>query len=193
MGEKDIDEVLHSSSMGFIENIERGGELFDESMEVKSNGTASEEMEEMNEVGVWPCFDQLDRDVLKLAVPSIANFAISPLIGAVDLFWVGRMGDALCLAGQSAANQVFNSAFWLFSFLPTITAPLVSKAHARGDTEEVQDLICQAIVLGSVISIVMSVSLIKFPDLFLGTVLRNDAPALEFAKPYLRVRAFSFF
>lgn len=190
--EEDIDEVLHSSSMGFIENIERGGELFDESMEVKSNGIASEEKEEMNEVGVWPCFDQLDRDVLKLAVPSIANFAISPLIGAVDLFWVGRMGDALCLAGQSAANQVFNSAFWLFSFLPTITAPYVAKAHARKNNEEVQNLVCQAMVLGAIVAAFMSTLMILKPDMFLSAVLEKGAPALEYARPYLIVRAFSF-
>jgi hypothetical protein len=39
----------------------------------------------------WPCFDALDRRLIAIALPVIANFAISPLIGAVDLFWVNRM------------------------------------------------------------------------------------------------------
>jgi len=67
----------------------------------------------------WPCFDALDDRLIKIALPCILNFAINPLIGAVDLFWVNRMGNALAVAGQSAANQVFNSAFWLASFLPS--------------------------------------------------------------------------
>ena len=72
-------------------------------------------------LGQWPCFDKLDRQLIKISLPVIANFAINPLIGAVDLFWVNRMGDALAVAGQSAANQVFSSVFWFTSFLPSGT------------------------------------------------------------------------
>lgn len=68
---------------------------------------------------VWPCFDQLDKDLIRISLPVIGNFAINPLIGAVDLFWVNRMGNALAVAGQAAANQVFSSAFWFTSFLPS--------------------------------------------------------------------------
>lgn len=68
---------------------------------------------------IWPCFDQLDKDLIKISLPVIGNFAINPLIGAVDLFWVNRMGNALAVAGQAAANQVFSSAFWFTSFLPS--------------------------------------------------------------------------
>ena len=67
----------------------------------------------------WPCGDDMDRTLIQNSIPLIANFAIVPLIGAVDLFWVNRMGDALAVAGQAAANQVFSSAFWITSFLPT--------------------------------------------------------------------------
>ena len=89
-----------------------------------TEGTADDvpgenEKEEDKMPGIWPCFDELDSKLIKIAVPVIANFAISPLIGAVDLFWINRMGNALAVAGQAAANQVFNSAFWLASFLPS--------------------------------------------------------------------------
>ena len=72
-------------------------------------------------LSIWPSFDELDRRLIKIALPCIANFAINPLIGAVDLFWVNRMGNALAVAGQAAANQVFSSSFWLMSFLPSGT------------------------------------------------------------------------
>lgn len=73
-------------------------------------------------VSIWPQFDDIDKRITKIALPCIANFAINPLIGAVDLFWVSRMGNALAVAGQAAANQVFNTAFWLVSFLPSGTS-----------------------------------------------------------------------
>eukprot|EP00816_Leptocylindrus_hargravesii_P011513 CAMPEP_0196807346 /NCGR_PEP_ID=MMETSP1362-20130617/7330_1 /TAXON_ID=163516 /ORGANISM="Leptocylindrus danicus, Strain CCMP1856" /LENGTH=606 /DNA_ID=CAMNT_0042181243 /DNA_START=185 /DNA_END=2002 /DNA_ORIENTATION=+ len=175
------------SSMDAVHDV-RGG-----AVSTTTTAADSAAADSNKNVALWPCFDELDRKIMKLAIPSIANFAISPLVGAVDLFWVGRMGNALALAGMSAANQVFNSAFWLFSFLPTITAPLVSKAHARGDKEEVQDLICQAIILGTIVSATMSTLMLRFPDKFLATVLEAGAPALEMARSYLKIRAISFF
>lgn len=72
-----------------------------------------------NKPRLWPCLDELDQRLISISLPVIANFAIGPLIGAIDLFWVNRMGNALAVAGQSAANQVFNSAFMLASFLPS--------------------------------------------------------------------------
>jgi hypothetical protein len=44
-------------------------------------------------------------------------------------------GDALALAGQSAANSVFSTAFFLVSFLPTVMAPLVASAVGAGDLD----------------------------------------------------------
>ena len=52
-----------------------------------------------------PKGDALDATIAKTAVPSIANLAVIPLVGAVDTFFIGRMGNALALAGQGAANQ----------------------------------------------------------------------------------------
>eukprot|EP00962_Isochrysis_galbana_P017209 scaffold4950_cov99-Isochrysis_galbana.AAC.2 len=49
-------------------------------------------------------WDELDRHVLGVAVPSMVNLAVIPLVGAVDTFWVGQMGDALALAGQGAVS-----------------------------------------------------------------------------------------
>jgi hypothetical protein len=78
-----------------------------------------EKIANTTQLGNWPCFDKLDRELIKISLPVIGNYAINPLIGAVDLFWVNRMGNALAVAGQAAANQVFSSAFWFTSFLPS--------------------------------------------------------------------------
>jgi Na+-driven multidrug efflux pump len=54
----------------------------------------------------WVLGDALDKRILQLALPAILNNMIIPLVGAADTFWVGRMKNALALAGQGAANQV---------------------------------------------------------------------------------------
>ena len=134
----------------------------------------------------------MDRRLILLSLPVIANFAIGPLIGAVDLFWVNRMGDALAVAGQAAANQVFNSVFWLTSFLPSVTATLISKENAQNNSEGVQDAVCQALVVGVMMALVSSIVLLRYPEQVLGSVLPGGAPALKYAKPYLLIRSFAF-
>ena len=72
-----------------------------------------------NSLGAWPCMDELDKSLIKISLPVITNFAIAPLVGTIDLFFINQMGNALAVAGQAAANQVFGSVFWLTSFLPS--------------------------------------------------------------------------
>jgi Na+-driven multidrug efflux pump len=98
-------------------------------------------------------FDHVDRLIFRTTLPLSTVFAIIPIVSALDLFWVNRLGDTLAVAGQAAANQVYNSAFWLFAFLPTITATLVSKSHASGDIEKTQDSVCQAMLFSLLIAI----------------------------------------
>lgn len=156
------------------------------------NGAKTVPMSEEEYVSIWPKMDELDKRMMKIALPCIANFAINPLIGAVDLFWVNRMGNALAVAGQSAANQVFSSAFWIVSVLPSVTATLVSKANASGNQEDVQDAVSQALVVGILISLVGSALMLRFPEKILSSVLKDGSPALKYAKPYLFIRAFAF-
>lgn len=100
-----VDAINHDHKDVSIENT---------SSRSTNKGRGSDEI-----LSMWPQNDDLDKRMIKIALPCIANFAINPLIGAVDLFWVNRMGNALAVAGQAAANQVFSSAFWIVSVLPS--------------------------------------------------------------------------
>jgi len=141
---------------------------------------------------IWPSGDALDRRLFEIALPVVANFAIGPLIGAVDLFWVNQMGNALAVAGQAAANQVFGSVFWLTAFLPSVTATLISKENAKGNKQGVQEAVSQALFVGSVLAAVSTAVLLSNPDKVLRSVFKDGSPALEYARPYLVIRAFSF-
>lgn len=132
---------------------------------------------------VLPRFDSLDRKILLISLPAILNFAINPLVGAIDLFWVGRMSSALALAGQAAANQVYSSAFWMISFLPSVTTPLIAKHYAAGDELRAQDTLRQALFLAALLGAAGSAFLLLRSDLALSAVLAEGSPALEFARP----------
>ena len=139
-----------------------------------------------------PRGDDFDKRIVELAVPAIINFAILPLVGAVDTAFVGQMGDALALAGQGAANQVFSSTFWIISFLPSVVTPLVAQAVGSGDQAEVQDRVGEAVFLGLILGLIGTFFLGNFPGKALSAVLPADAPAMKYAQPYLAIRALTF-
>lgn len=80
-----------------------------------------EKKKDVSGPNVWPCGDELDKRLMKIAIPMILAFMVTPLMGAIDLFFVSRMANPLAVAGQAASNQIYNTAFWLTSFLPSGT------------------------------------------------------------------------
>ena len=134
----------------------------------------------------WRLGDELDQRIASLALPAVVSFMILPVAQATDLFWVGRMGEALAVAGQAATNQVYSSMSMVTSTIPTILTPRVAAAHANGDKEAVQQAIGESIVMSAVIGSVLTAALwfLQLPALLaLGN--RN---ALRFSVPYLRSR-----
>ena len=140
-----------------------------------------------------PANDAIDKQILKLFIPAMLNFLIIPLVGAVDVFWVGRMGSAVALAAQGAANQVFQSAFWIISFVPSIIAPVVAKAAASGDTEEVQRATGEAIFVASLVGLFGMLLLTFMQDRALSIVgITPGSPTATQAGPYIGWRALTF-
>lgn len=130
--------------------------------------------------------------IIRTALPSMLNLAVVPLVNAVDTFYVGRLGNALALAGQAAANQAFFTLFFLVSYLPTITAPRVASAVASGNAEQAQARVCESLFLSNIMGLLGTILLAGFPVVGLSLVLPKGSLAMEFAAPYLRVRALSF-
>jgi Na+-driven multidrug efflux pump len=139
-----------------------------------------------------PHMDGLDKKVMGTAIPSMINLAVVPLVNAVDTFWVGRLGSALAMAGQTAAGQAFFTFYFLVAFLPTIIAPMVAEAVGGGDTETAQTRVCESLFLCTLLGGFGTVLLVGLPRLTgLSMILSQGAPAMEFAAPYLRWRALS--
>jgi putative MATE family efflux protein len=135
--------------------------------------------------------DDLDKQILGTALPSMINLAVVPVVNSVDTYWVGRLGSALALAGQAAANQAFFTLYFLIAFLPNITAPLVASAVSAGDEEAAQSRVCESLFLSNLLGGIGTLLLVGMPTLGLSLVLDKSAPAMEYAAPYLRLRALS--
>ena len=122
---------------------------------------------------LWSRVNDLDKEILKTTLPIALVFAITPIAMSTNLFWVNRLGNTLAVAGQSAANQVYSSLFWLFSFLPMVTATLVSKSYASGEQEATTDAVCQAMQFAIIISLVGTPLMFLKPTRFLRSILKG--------------------
>jgi len=140
-----------------------------------------------------PRNDALDKLILALFIPAMLNFLIIPLVGAVDVFWVGRLEDAVSLAAQGAANQVFQSAFWIISFIPSVVAPVVAKAAAGGNKEELSKKIGEGIFCAAVVGAMGMIFMYTMRERCLGVVgvVAGSSTAAQ-AAPYVGFRALTF-
>jgi multidrug resistance protein, MATE family len=143
----------------------------------------------LSSLSILPCGDAFDRKISRLVLPAVLHYAIGPLVAAADTFWVSRLLDPLAVAGQGAACSVYNSLFWVLSFLPSVITPLVAKAAGSGDNDAVSDRVSEAFVIAGLTGITGSYFLTSYPDKAISVVLYNKASSREFAVPYLRTRA----
>ena len=81
----------------------------------------------------------LNRDILRLAVPSIlANITI-PLVGIVDTAIVGHLSDAAAIGGIAIGTMLFDLLYWNFGFLRVGTSGLTAQAFGRGERRGVPE------------------------------------------------------
>ena len=57
----------------------------------------------------------LDRQILRLALPSIVSNITVPLLGLVDVAIVGHMGSAAYIGAISVGSMIFNVIYWVFA------------------------------------------------------------------------------
>lgn len=134
--------------------------------------------------------DALDGLILKTCVPTVMNLMVVPLVNSVDTFWVGRLGVAMALAAQSAANQACFTLYFLIAFLPNMTAPMVASAVSSGDDDQARERVCESLFLCNVLGALGTMALMIYPrQILTALLLPAGSPVLDYAVPYLRWRA----
>ena len=85
-----------------------------------------------------------NRDILRLAVPSIlANITI-PLVGIVDTAIVGHISDASAIGGIAIGTMLFDLLYWNFGFLRVGTSGLTAQAYGAGRKDECRKILAQS-------------------------------------------------
>lgn len=87
----------------------------------------------------------MNRQILRLAIPSIlANITI-PLVGLVDTAIVGHISDAHAIGGIAIGTMLFDLLYWNFGFLRVGTSGMTAQAFGRDDRECCARLLTQSV------------------------------------------------
>ncbi|MDR0766098.1 MAG: MATE family efflux transporter [Odoribacteraceae bacterium] len=112
-----------------------------------------------------------NREILRLALPSIVSNITVPLLGLVDVAIVGHMGAASCIGAIAVGGVLFNLVYWNFGFLRMGTSGLTAQARGRGDGEETARVLARALGVAAISSVI--ILLLQYP------VERLALPLLE--------------
>ena len=95
----------------------------------------------------------IDRDILRIALPSIVSNITVPLLGLMDVAITGHLGAAAYIGAIAIGSMVFNVMYWLFGFLRMGSSGLTSQALGRRDLQGVVSLLVRAEVIAMVIAL----------------------------------------
>ena len=111
--------------------------------------------------------NNINKDILRLAVPSIlANITI-PLVGIVDTAIVGHLGDAAVIGGIAIGTMLFDLLYWNFGFLRIGTSGLTAQAYGRCTKDDVR---CTKVPAECREVLAQSMSLVLMATLFVWAI-----------------------
>ena len=97
----------------------------------------------------------MNRQILRLAIPSIlANITI-PLVGLVDTIIVGHISNAHAIGGIAIGTMLFDLLYWNFGFLRVGTSGMTAQAYGRGDNQHCARLLTQSVTIALVGAVII--------------------------------------
>ena len=99
----------------------------------------------------------INKDILKLAIPSILANITVPIVGMVDIAVAGHLdGNAATMIGGIAiGSMLFDLLYWNFGFLRVGTGGLAAQAFGRGDRRECARILARALGIALACALVL--------------------------------------
>ena len=97
--------------------------------------------------GAMTFMRSINKDILKLALPSILANITVPLVGMVDIAVAGHLDTsaAVMIGGIAIGSMLFDLLYWNFGFLRIGTGGLAAQAYGRGDRKECARIFARAV------------------------------------------------
>ena len=130
-----------------------------------------------------------NKEILRLAVPSILASITVPIVGMVDLAVAGHLDGnaAVLIGGVSIGTLLFDLLYWNFSFLRTGTGGLTAQAYGRGDMKSAADALFRS--SGMALAVAAFCILIQWVFVDFAFLFVKCSPEVrELAETYFHIR-----
>ena len=132
----------------------------------------------------------MNKQILRLAIPSIlANITI-PLVGLVDTAIVGHISDAHAIGGIAIGTMLFDLLYWNFGFLRVGTSGMTAQAFGRGDREHCARLLTQSVSIALIGAAIIWALQWLFVTATLA-IIPCSAEVAAFARKYFFIRVWA--
>ena len=131
--------------------------------------------------------DDLERRIVRLAIPALGTLAVEPLYVLVDTAIVGRLGTPQ-LAGLAIASTILLTVISLTAALEYGLTPDVAHAHGRGNAPEARRVATNGLQLAVLLGVPMAIAL-GLAARPLSWLLGGRGEVLEHATTYLGISA----
>lgn len=81
--------------------------------------------------------DVLNREIIRLSIPTIVSNITIPLLGICDTAISGHLGSDLFLSAIAVGSVMLNVVFWIFGFLRGGTTGITANALGAGEDSEI--------------------------------------------------------
>ncbi len=134
----------------------------------------------------------INKDILKLAIPSILANITVPLVGMVDIAVAGHLdvNAATMIGGIAIGSMLFDLLYWNFGFLRVGTGGLAAQAYGRGDRKECARILARALGIALACALVLiAIQWIFVKAAFLVVDSSPEVQALATKYFYIRIWA----
>lgn len=129
----------------------------------------------------------VNKETLRLAVPSILANITVPLVGIVDLAIAGHIGDASVIGGIVIGTALFDLLYWNMGFLRTGTGGMTAQAFGRRDWKAATGIFSQGMATAIAVSVIMLAIQWGFAEIMLRFF--NCSPEVDrIARSYFFIR-----
>ena len=128
----------------------------------------------------------MNRQILRIAVPSIVSNITVPLLGLVDMAIVGHLGAASYIGAIAVGTMLFNIIYWVFGFLRMGTGGLAAQAYGERNLKGLMQLLTRSLTVALGLAFILI--LLQHPIEWLTfRLVESSHEVAALAKVYFRI------
>ena len=129
----------------------------------------------------------LNRSILKLAIPNIISNITVPLLGLVDMMLMGHLDSVAYLGAIGLGGTIFSVMYSIFSFMRAGTTGFTAQAYGGNDHQEISYAFYRSMCIALIATLI--VLTLQSPIEWIAMQLLNGSPeVLRYTSEYFRVR-----